>query len=93
MFVDPDDYISEDAVQILYERLLSDGSDISAESCQKHEEQVNWHAQGSEAEGGAGRGLDHSENWKKVIQLLVSTPDKNPERKGRELSGDQIMLH
>ncbi len=29
MFVDSDDYISEDAVQVLYERMISDGSDIA----------------------------------------------------------------
>ncbi len=29
MFVDPDDYLAEDAVQLLYERLLADGSDMA----------------------------------------------------------------
>lgn len=61
---------------------------------EERDEQVNQCAQGSGAEGGVGRGLNHSGKWKKAIQLLVSTLEENPGRKGRrELSGGQIMLY
>ena len=77
----------------LMEFLLSPIGNVNRSRAQEHREQTNRHTQGSEAEAGAGSGLGHSEKWRKDTQLLASTPEESPERKERELSGGQSMLH